>query len=467
MTKIMEKKTKRNVSCKVNLYLRKNKILSDGTNPILLRCSYHGSSEISTGCSCRPIDWIASKEMVSSRHPMHKSINSIILKIKNDAISRKIEYESRGIAFTASMVVSKGKGGSDIISPEVPSLIDRYISHYNVKSSTVRVWKSMSVSLNGFVNGRQLYIGDISIAFAKRFAGYLEKKKLSSSTIRSYMSKLNALCSFGCQNGLLSENPLDGYNYRQLFKDGSRTAYIHYKSISFMKDYLCSMLVDGDVDSMWSYKVGIERMFNLGRGGDNSLFSLYLFMLMYLFQGLSPIDLCLLKFKDIQFRQIDGKRYLFVETKRQKTGKVVKVTFPMEGYNLMMVNCMLLFRGMSEYLLPIFEGYTPERRDYYTGRLCTTLTRTLLPKLHVHLQRINEAIVAHNVEFNDDVPLIDVKMVRYYTARHSWATNYCLKGGSPLALATLLGRSVNGIATYVRQLSEQDDLVAAVSVMGM
>ena len=38
-------------------------------------------------------------------------------------------------------------------------------------------------------------------------------------------------------------------------------------------------------------------------------------------------------------------------------------------------------------------------------------------------------------------------------------------GGSPLALATLMGRSVNTLATYVQELSEENDLVDAVSVM--
>lgn len=39
------------------------------------------------------------------------------------------------------------------------------------------------------------------------------------------------------------------------------------------------------------------------------------------------------------------------------------------------------------------------------------------------------------------------------------------RGGTPMALATLLGRSENTLGVYLKQLSEEEDLVEAVSVM--
>ena len=55
--------------------------------------------------------------------------------------------------------------------------------------------------------------------------------------------------------------------------------------------------------------------------------------------------------------------------------------------------------------------------------------------------------------------------MKFYSYRHSFATAYMAKGGNPMALATLMGRSVNTLSVYVQQLSEQDELVEAVSVM--
>jgi hypothetical protein len=42
---------------------------------------------------------------------------------------------------------------------------------------------------------------------------------------------------------------------------------------------------------------------------------------------------------------------------------------------------------------------------------------------------------------------------------------YMSKGGSPMALATLLGRSPNTLAQYIKELEEEGDLIEAVSIL--
>lgn len=42
---------------------------------------------------------------------------------------------------------------------------------------------------------------------------------------------------------------------------------------------------------------------------------------------------------------------------------------------------------------------------------------------------------------------------------------YMMKGGSPMNLATLLGRSANTLSQYIKELSEEGDLVEAVSIL--
>ena len=42
---------------------------------------------------------------------------------------------------------------------------------------------------------------------------------------------------------------------------------------------------------------------------------------------------------------------------------------------------------------------------------------------------------------------------------------YLQKGGNVLALATLLGRSINSISVYVKQLNEEKDLADAISII--
>lgn len=80
------------------------------------------------------------------------------------------------------------------------------------------------------------------------------------------------------------------------------------------------------------------------------------------------------------------------------------------------------------------------------------------------LQRINEEVVKRNVENGGDIPLIDMKCT-FYSSRHSFAMMYMMKGGSPMNLATLLGRSPNTLSQYIKELSEEGDLVEAVSIL--
>lgn len=78
---------------------------------------------------------------------------------------------------------------------------------------------------------------------------------------------------------------------------------------------------------------------------------------------------------------------------------------------------------------------------------------------------MNKEVVRRNVENGGDIPLIDVSKCTYYTARHAYAMMYMMKGGSPMNLATLLGRSSSTLAQYIKELSEESDLVEAVSII--
>ena len=48
----------------------------------------------------------------------------------------------------------------------------------------------------------------------------------------------------------------------------------------------------------------------------------------------------------------------------------------------------------------------------------------------------------------------------FYSARHSFATNYVKRSGNLSALASMMGRSPNTIATYINTLTNESDLLA-------
>lgn len=89
----------------------------------------------------------------------------------------------------------------------------------------------------------------------------------------------------------------------------------------------------------------------------------------------------------------------------------------------------------------------------------------LSPKLKEWFKIVNQEVVRRNVEGKSDIPLIDVSKCTFYSSRHSFAMAYMSKGGSPMALATLLGRSPNTLAQYIKELEQESDLVEAVSII--
>ena len=63
---------------------------------------------------------------------------------------------------------------------------------------------------------------------------------------------------------------------------------------------------------------------------------------------------------------------------------------------------------------------------------------------------------------------VDKKKLTYYVARHSFASIYSnMPKASLRGLASLMGRSVVGIDTYVHQLNSDAELVEASSVISL
>lgn len=223
-----------------------------------------------------------------------------------------------------------------------------------------------------------------------------------------------------------------------------------------------SMLLDDIIvqnGDLWHYKDGILDEL-LDR--KSALFARFLYMEMVLFQGMAQVDLCHIRKEDIQVKTINGKDYYYWDGKRYKTYVSVKVMIPCHTvYSEVMVKTMMMFNE-GEWLLPVLNGLTMETSEEKRKHRISGIYNALSPKLKEWFKTVNEEVVRRNVEDGSDIPLIDATKCTYYSARHSYSQMYIAKGGNILGLATFLGRSIDTISTYVRQLSEEKDLVDAI-----
>ena len=439
----------------VKLFLRTSKKLADGSSPIRLKCCWNGTKEISTGYSCTLRFWDKRNECVKKGYPNYVAINAIISKMKMEAIERRDEFERKGTAYTPEMVL-KPKEVVTIPKDDLQGLISRYTS--SLSPTTCKTWKAFWNSFKAYIDKDNILVGEIDLDTVMGYAKHLEDKKLASSTIKMTLSKLAAILKYAVEEGIIKESPFKRFNYGKKYKLTSSDVYVHHRTIEVMQElFLNDVIVQNG--KMWHYKDdSFEKM--IDRTSD--IFPRYFWLLGLLFAGLAPIDLCQLKLKDLQPKTIEGEDYYCVDIKRQKTNMEVHLRIKANTmYSNVMIKTLLMFRK-GEYLLPVLDGVENDRLKIY--KKVSNFLSNHTKNLREWAKEVNAEIIRRNMENKDNIPLIP-EDITFYTYRHSFAQMYLAKGGNILNLASLLGRSMDTISTYVQQLSRDSDLVKAVSII--
>lgn len=442
-------------SATVKLYLRVAKTLSDGTNPIHLKVSWKGSKEQSTSFSCIPRYWDAKRECVKKGYPNYNAINAAITKLKNEVIARRDEYELNGVVYTPSMLLK-----SDEATVVNPKGFNAIVEAYSVALSptTKKTWKSFKTSFLEYLGKDDIMMSEIGLDTLKGYGKWLEDKKLKGSTIKMTLAKLAALLKYSVEEGLIKESPFKRWNYGKQYKVSSNNVFIHHRSIEIMKELFLDEIIVRNGQG-WSYK---DDSYDKLLDRNSDVFARYFWFMGYLFQGMSPIDLCQVKINDIKVITVDGVDYYAYDSVRQKTNIPIKIRIKVHTmYSQVMIKTMLMFR--KGYLLPILDGCPNDRLKIY--KCVSNWLSNHIDKFRDWIKEVvNPEIVKRNVTNNDNIPLI-MEDVTYYSYRHSFAQSYLQKGGDIISLATLLGRSPDTISTYVEQLSTDTDLAKAVSIM--
>lgn len=446
---------------RIRLYLKEGKTLADGSNPIMLMCSFNGRKEVSTGYSCIPKYWDKKSECVKKGYSNWVMINHAINQLKNEAIERRNEYERLGEVYTPQMILTPKKvlSGS---KNDIKSLIDEYKIEKAIKENTAYNWRYMFNLICEF-DSKDVIVNELRLEYVKRFVKWMQsEKKLSDGVIKMILSKVGAIVNYAISKGLMNADdyPFKDWHYKQKFKTASKLDYIHWKTLDIMKEMLLDDIIVRN-GKRWSYKDEVldELMYK-----NSALFARFLFMEMVLWQGLAPVDICHVRKEDIDVKTINGKDYYCWDGKRSKTMKAVKVRIPCHTvYTEVMVKTMLMF-NQGEWFLPVLNDYSIETSENSRKHRISNNLTTLAPKLREWFKKVNEEVVRRNVENDGDIPLIDMKCT-FYSSRHSFAMMYMMKGGSPMNLATLLGRSPNTLSQYIKELEEEGDLVDAVSIL--
>lgn len=431
---------------KIRLYLKEGKTLSDGSNPIMLMCSFNGRKEVSTSCSCIPRYWDKRNECVKKGYPNWLMINSMIKKMKDDAIAIRDEYERLGEVYTPSMILSPRKSLS-AVSNDLKTLISNYISDKGLESRTVEKWWIVYRNVTKYY-GREVYVNEIDESFCRKYGRWMESNGLSAGSIRSYLAKIGAICHYAISKGLMSEHPFKSWKYHKDYRDSKSELYIHSRSMDVMIDlFLDEFIVRNG--NMWHYKdERISELLDI----HSELYGLYLYIIGYYLKGIAPTDISMLKKVDIKVRMIKNMNVYAIDGRRSKTGQLYKIRVEQNCLlSNVLVRTMLMFND-GEYFLPTLKDYNGKDWKKRVNNLYTYHSEHLVN----WFQRCNERIARLNVENNDNIPLIDLDC-RYYSYRHSYIMAQIQKPNvNLLALAQSVGKSSHTLHQYISLLGDVD-----------
>ena len=432
----------------VKLVLRTNKVLSDGTHPIMLRCSFNGMKERSTGYSCSPKFWDKRNECVRKGYPNFVMVNYELKRLKDEAIAKRDSYIASGEVYSPSMILARDEV-KNAVTNDFCGLIERYIAEKGLEDKTIEKWRIVKRNVVKFA-GRDILVNEIDESFCRRYGRWLEDRGMSSGSIRSYLGKVGALCHFAISKGLMSSYPFAGWAYHKDYRESKSELYINHRSMEVMIDMFLDEIIEMD-GNRWNYRYEkLEELMDI----HSELYAHYLYVIGYYMKGIAPVDLSMLRKSDFRYIQLKGISCYAIDGSREKTGMLYKIRLE-ENCLLsnVLIKTMLMFH-QGKYFLPTIEGYTGKDVKKRVNNLYTYHGDHLV----TWFQRVNERIAMLNVEngHKDDIPLIDLDC-RYYSYRHSYIMKELQKPQvNLLALAQSVGKSSHTLHQYISMLGDVD-----------
>ena len=430
----------------IKLVLRTNKVLADGTHPIMLRVSFNGMKERATGYSCSVRYWDKKNECVKKGYPNFVIVNSELKKQKDECIRKRDSFIASDEVYTPQMILARDEV-RNAVTNDLKGLIQRYIDEKGLEARTIEKWWIVQRSVKSFAN-RDVLVNEMNEGFCRRYGRWLEDKGLASGSIKSYLGKVVAILHYAHRLGLIDKYPLDNWKYHKDYRESKSELYIH----SMTLDVMMEMFIDECIirnGNRWTYRDGVtEKLIDI----HSELYGRYLYIIGIWMKGIAPVDISMLKKKDLRIMDIKGNSYYAIDGSRSKTGMLYKVRVLQNCLESnVLIRTMLMFNG-GEYFLPTLRDYVGTNVKKRVNNVYSYHGN----HLREWFQRINEEIVRRNVENDDNIPLIDLNC-GYYSYRHSFIMRELQKPTvNLLALAQTVGKSSKTLHQYISYLGDVD-----------
>lgn len=448
-------------SATVRLVLKKNKVNKNDEHPIHVVVCFSGRHEKSTGVSVKEKYWDARRECIKPGCPNAPVLNKMILDVKQRILDRKNEYEYAGKRYTPQMLLSNSVVDLRAKDGDFWDVCQRLIDERRLRDGTVRKYTYCHRKLKEYLKKDNFIVDELTLPVVKDFAKYLEKNGIKINTIKSLLACIAAAWNYAITKKMVDDSgyPFKEFQYSSIYHEVPRDYFLEKSHIVRLRDYWLNLVTERN-GNMWHYRDGaVERLHQRW----TAEFGILWFLMMYKMNGSSPVDVALVRPGDCKRITINGEDYWSIDIRRKKTSRSVHIRFKRD---LLIVAGFEHFLGScGHFVYPIinwYEGCT----DRYMQEQSHKISGKAIKHVREAFMRINEDIARDNATQHKNEPLVDVQRVVMYTCRHSMASQYLSSPGSTVnGLASLMGRSPNTIATYVHQLTKDEDIAEMVDAL--
>ena len=403
----------------------------EGLYPVVIRVQWNGRKEKRLGFSIPKSAWSTREEMVKKSYPNASVFNAKIEEELDLINSNKKRFIDEGISFTAADLfksIRKSKSKSDWFS-----LCEEINSKRSFKYVTYARYYTVGNSIKSYLQ-HDFNVDIITVSFLYNYTKWLKNKQFSNGSIQTYVSTIASVYNYAVKNHYIprpEDHPFDEFSKTKLFPAENNKKSISKAEYDEIEGLLLDMMLKNDSSSF------------LNPYTDESTLAMY--VLGYRLGGLALIDMSKLKKEQVEIKKIHRDTfYMFHNVKRSKTNKPVPIILRQDIITKKLMDIYL--SSPSNFLFPLFYKHTDANEKEKVSNITSATTR-----INKRLRKIT-----------------GINNISYYSCRHTFATNFLNSPNTnPVDLAVLMGRSTQGIFTYVKEISQTEDIIAARQKMGL
>lgn len=448
-------------------FILKRRPDKQGLCPIQLVVRFNGRAERSTGVKCSPQQWDSARELIKGTSADVAAQNARLASIKATLQQNIAVAQIKGQRISpTSLADTIAMERQDDIT--VATAFDDFISEH--QSLRVNTLNSYTQAKNRWLRYKPqgVYLADVTGNLVKGWIEAMRRDGVAESSIRQYLSKFRAAIAWAAEYYSLELAPVlksvDDALRKITRKATKKRGVLTKRQIEYCVEWLLT-----------------RKEIEFTRRSSPAT-RLLVFVCSFYMAGLAPIDMALLRWRDLDF---SDPRFIRLRGFRKKTGVRFDVMMPRSVEQLLKkswnnyygantdfriyrtpsdgthadfsdkINNCLLFPILcpsslkSQNGVPIWNTSLSEKEVYRIVRNYLSVDNTRL--LRSALSQVNSII-------KDPSEIINTDGITFYSARHSYATAFISQSSNIKVLARTMGRSANTIGTYLHELTSDDEM---------